>query len=190
MSRIPITIVALAFALVAFAAACSEDRIGPLPSPSSQFPSETPVAPTGTTGGLPAASLAEGSGNLTNGEVTLHVAGDVEVDKTLVQLVTAVFTPSPGGVALVWTAGGTDASTVGIGGPSFVGSQATSASLSLTLVVHSEGEILGFSSTNGECEITIDVATEAELSGGFACRGLTSSTGEVVDVSASFEATG
>lgn len=186
-----ISLVALV-ALVALAA-CSDDEVGPLPQPSSQLPSETPAAPTGPTGAtgkLPTTSPAAGTGNLSSGEVTLRVAGDVEAEKTLTQLITAVFTPPPGGLALVWTAGGADASTVGIGGPSFAGTQATSPALSLTLVVQTQDGISSFLSSDGECDITIDVATERGLAGGFACIGLDNPAGQVVDVSASFEATG
>ena len=186
MSRgVRITIAALA--LVALGAACTEEA-RPSASPSSQFPSETPAPATGETAELPTTSPAAGTGSLTSGEVTIRVSGDVDVDTTLTQLITAVFAPPPGGLALVWTAGGHDASTVGIGGVSFTGTMPTSPTLSLTLVAQTPEGISTFSSTDGECEVTMDVAANDEVSGGFDCRDLVGGSGEVVDVSASFEA--
>ena len=182
-----------AFTLLALGAACSEDADQPISQPSSQFPDETPAVATGATGStgvLPTTSPAAGTGTLAAGEITLRVSGDVEADKTLTELITAVFAPPPGGLALVWTAGGTDASTVGIGGVSFTGTKPTSPTLSLTLVAQTPVGISTFSSIDGECDVTMDVAAEDEVSGGFTCDGLVSGSGEVVDVSASFEATG
>ncbi|MGZ8612150.1 MAG: hypothetical protein ACXWX0_07760 [Actinomycetota bacterium] len=193
------TSVALLAALVAFTA-CSEEPAAPTTSPSSAFGPETPPAATGSTdpaagatdatGALPTTSPGAATGTLTSGEVTFAVTGDVAVHGTLRELVSAAYAPPPGGFAIVWQAGGTDPSVVGIGGASFTGTRPTTPSLSLSLTTVTTGGLASFLSMDGECSITIDVAAEDELSGGFACDELTGATGEVVDVTASFAATG
>jgi hypothetical protein len=189
-------------ALVALVAACSEEPAGPLPSPSSAFASEVPATgptgsgpiegtgPTGAAGDLPTTSPGAGTGNLERGSVTFQVSGDLEAERTLRTLVTAVFTPPPGALAIVWVAGGVDATVLGIGGSSFTGTRPTAPTLSITLSVQTRNGIASFTSIDGECDVTIEVATEAALSGSIACDALAAATGEVVDVSASFSATG
>jgi hypothetical protein len=190
---------ALAVLVLLVAAACSETEDEPPPLPSSAFPTDVsagsgPAGPTasGPSGdiGLPTTSPAAGTGNLTAGSVELVTSGAVEVERTLPTLVSAVYTEPPGGFALVWTAGGTDATIVGLGGASFVGTRATSPELSLTLTVQTPEGIASFLSMDGECDVTIDTALEREIAGGFRCDDLTSDRGEVVDVTATFEAEG
>jgi hypothetical protein len=105
-------------------------------------------------------------------------------------LVSGVYTAPPGGFALVWTAGGTDATIVGIGGASFVGTRPTSPEMTLTLTVQTADGIASFLSIDGECDVTIDVALEREVAGSFRCDDLASDAGDVVDVAATFEAEG
>jgi hypothetical protein len=191
----------LAVILLVAATGCSQDEDGPLPIPSSAFPSATSPgetgaaagpAPTGPSGltGLPTTSPGAGTGNLTSGSLTFQTSGDLEVERTLRVLITAVYTSPPGGLALVWTAGGADVTVVGIGGSSFIGTRATSPTLTLTLTVQTNDGIASFLSIDGECDVTIDVALERELAGGFRCTDLSSDAGDVVAVSASFEAAG
>ncbi len=177
-------------------AACSDDGPSPSVSPSSAFPATGVTGSTSETGGsgatgiLPTTSPARGTGTLSEGEVTFSVTGDVQADKVLSTLISAVYTPPPGGVVLVWTAGGTDASTVGIGGSSFIGSQATAPSLSLTLTVQTEGAISTFTSSAGECMITIAVAEADRIDGSFVCADLSGGDGETVNATGSFSAQG
>jgi hypothetical protein len=190
---------ALAVLALVVAAACSQSEDEDLPLPSSAFPSELTGGPasTGATAsgpsgdnGLPTTSPGAGTGNLTSGSVEIRTSGDLEVERTLPTLVSAVYTAPPGGVALVWTAGGTDATIVGLGGASFVGTRPTSPELTLTLTVQTEEGIASFLSLDGECDVTIDAALEREITGSFRCDDLASDRGEVVDVSATFEAEG
>jgi hypothetical protein len=127
MIRVPVPLALVVVAVLG--AACSEDEgTGPLPTPSSACPSD-PAGPTGPsatgldgvtggaggqTGGLPTTSPALATGTLTEGELRYELTGSVQLHKTLPVLVTAVYTPPPGGFAIVWTAGGSDASTVGL----------------------------------------------------------------------------
>jgi hypothetical protein len=189
-------------ALVALAASCGGGE-GPAPaSPSSAFPSG-PTALTEATGGTGATGVTDGtgttgatggpdgpSGSLSGGEVSLQVSGDVELETTISTLVSGVVTPPPGTMAVVWTAGGTDATTVGIGGTSFTGTRPTSLTLTLTISVQTSEGIGTFLSMDGECSVTIDIADADELAGSFACDDLEDPTGSAVDVSASFRAAG
>jgi hypothetical protein len=190
-----------ALALVAAAAlgACSDDLPGPITSPSSQFIDETGAsgAPsaatgaTGTSGGLPTTSPARGTGNLSDGEVTFALSGDVRLTKTLDTLISAVYTPPPGGLAIVWAAGGLDATVVGIGGASFTGTRSTDPTLSITITAQlPDGGLVSLLSIDGECSITLDVAEADALSGSFTCEDVVGSSGESVDATATFEATG
>ena len=130
-----------------------------------------------------------GTGNLSDGAVTIELTGGLDLRKQLGTLVSNVYAPPPGGMALVWTAGGTDATTVGIGGLSFTGTQATSPALSLSITVQAQGAIETFLSTAGECSITIGAASGDRLAGAFTCSDLESG-GRVVDVEGVFRAQG
>jgi hypothetical protein len=194
---------ALAVPVLLIAAACSPEDEGPLPVPSSAFPSPTIDGDTGPTGdpgpggsgatgspGLPTTSPGAGAGTLTSGSFAFQTSGDLEVERTLPMLVTAVYTPPPGGFALVWTAGGLDATVAGMGGGSFVGTRPTSPVLTLVLTVETAEGISSFLSTNGECDVTMAVATEDRVAGDIRCTHLSSDAGDEVDVSARFEAAG
>jgi hypothetical protein len=197
-----IRIVLVLFAAASMGVACSQRDEGPPASPSSAFPTGTTgsdvvdttgpmgaTAGTGSTGGLPIASPGSATGQLGSGTVTFETTGTFEVHRTLDQMVSTVYRPPPdGGLVLVWTAGGGDATTVGIGGASFTGTRPTSATLTLTFVVQSSGGIGAFKSSDGECEITIDVATETAIGGDFRCSDVAAQTGQVVSVTGSFRA--
>ena len=180
-------------------AACSEDEPGPSVSPSSAFPvtgstdasaGTGSTGATGITGGLPTSSPAEGTGTLSGGAATFAVTGDVQANAVLPNLISSVYTPPPGGMSIVWTAGGTDASTLGIGGLSFVGSKPTAPTLILTFSAQAGAEISTFVSSAGECTITIGTASPDELAGAFTCTDLGGSEGRVVDATGSFSAQG
>lgn len=160
--------------------------------PSSAFRSTgaTGGIATQTSGGLPTASPGAATGNLSSGRVAFRMSGDIRADKAIEQIISSAYAPPPGGMALVWTAGGTDATTVGLGGLSFTGSQPTSPSLTLTITVQTGGAIATFISSAGECSITIGVAETHELAGTFSCSDLRGGDGDVVDVTGTISAKG
>jgi hypothetical protein len=197
-------VVLLAVALLALAA-CSEDAEPSVVLPSSAFPGDTgagaPIgattAPaTGPTAAIPTGPTGQpsgplnGDGALSTGRAAVDVTGDVDASKTLPTLFAGSFAPPPGGMAVVWVAGGTDATTLGLGGLSFTGTQPTAPTLSLTLTVQAGEGIVSFVSTAGECSITIGRATASAMSGAFVCSNLSSPDGRVVDASGSFAARG
>lgn len=199
-----IRIVLIVLAIAATAAACSSEDPAPPASPSSAFSTGSTgtgslgvtggsgasgaTGATSATGGLPTTSPGSATGHVEGGTVRFELTGDLKVRRTLDLMASTVYEQPPGGLVLVWTAGETDSTTVGIGGSSFTGTMPTSASLTLTLVVQTSSGIGAFQSRAGECEITIDVATEGEVAGGFRCAELEGVTGQVVRVSGTFRA--
>lgn len=180
--------------------ACSEDEPAPVVEPSSAFQqtgntaATGPSGATGQTGGPPTGSLPTTAGratdNVSNGQAAFALTGDIRTSKALANLASSVYAPPPGGMALVWTAGGTDPSTVGIGGLSFTGTQPTSPTLSLTITVQDDNGITTFISSAGECRITIGEASADRVSGAFTCTDLSGGSDVVVDVAGSFDAQG
>ena len=105
-----------------------------------------------------------GPGRSTEVAVTLRVTGGVRVTTTLRQLVSTVYTPPPGGLALVWTAGGTDPSTVGSAGRASSGRNPTAPTLNLTITVATtDGGFETFVSFDGECDVTIAEASVGRI---------------------------
>jgi hypothetical protein len=207
-------VVALAIVVVlTLGAACSSEPETPPPSPTPFFTTgptdETastgatgfptgatatgPVPPgaSGTTGSLPTSSPGSGTGNLNGGSLSIRTSGDIRANKTLRQMISTVYEAPPGGMALVWTAGGTDPSTVGFGGLSFIGTEPTSNTLIVTITVPTrDGGFETFTSQNGECTVSITTATADSLRGGFRCAGLAASSGATVGVAGTFQASG
>jgi len=199
--------IALVLGFVGALGTSCDDEPAPPPFPSSAFPSPTGTV-TGATGGVsgvtgatgatgtasgPTGALpspGSGSGTLTEGRVSLQIAGDVALRATLTNLISGVVSPPPGGFALVWTAGGTDPTTVGIGGATTIGTQPTSSTLVLTIAAQSAAGLHSWTSTAGECDVTTRAATTARFAGSFTCRDLVSTDGRTVDLSGTFQATG
>jgi collagen type I alpha len=193
-------VIAALLAPLALASACSEDEPPSVVVPSSAFGETGETGTTGATGGVPTGETGEPpieipptgatGGNVEAGQAALSVTGDIQASKAVGNLVSSVYAPPPGGMALVWTAGGTDATTIGLGGLSFTGSQRTSPTLSLTLTVQTDDGIANFQSMNGECSITIGAAGANQVSGTFTCTDLQGDGGQVIDATGSFNAQG
>jgi hypothetical protein len=182
---------------LAFLGACSKDEPTTVVEPTSAFQPTGATGPTaetggttGTTGNLPTTTAGAATGKVSSGQAAFTLTGDIRTSKTLGNLVSTVYAPPPGGMALVWTAGGNDATTVGLGGISFTGTQPTSPSLSLTITVQDKGAITAFISSAGECTVTIGLASGSQISGAFNCTGLSAGSNVVVDATGSFNAQG
>lgn len=191
VDRTPRRLLALAI-LAAVGVACDGSDPAPPASPTSALPSASASAvgptgggSTGSTGSPPGPS----SGSLTEGALELTVSGDVDAEATLTRLISGVASAS-GGFAVVWGGAGMDASTVGIGGGSFAGTQPTAPTLVLTITAQTADGLFTWVSSAGECDVTLEAAGPDRFAGSFACDGLTSGAGEVVDAAGSFEATG
>lgn len=192
-------VIAALLAPVALASSCSEDEPPSTVEPSSAFGETGETGATGATGGQNGSTgeppsvppLPTGStGEVSEGAAALSMSGDIVASKAVGNLVSSVYAPPPGGMALVWTAGGTDATTIGLGGLSFTGSQRTSPTLSLTLTVQTDEDIASFQSMHGECSITIGAAGANQISGTFTCTDLEGNGGQLIDATGSFDAQG
>ena len=203
--RNPRTLIApITFLLpLALLGACSKDEPAPVVEPTSAFqptgstgataatgPTAETGGTTGTTGNLPTTTPGAATGKVSSGQAAFTLTGDIRSSKALGNLVSTVYAPPPGGMALVWTAGGNDATTVGLGGISFTGTQPTSPSLSLTITVQDKSAITAFISSAGECTVTIGLASASQVSGAFTCTDLSASSGATVDATGSFNAQG
>jgi hypothetical protein len=184
---------------IAALSACSDDEPPSIVEPSSAFGDTGTTGATGSAGSPGATSATGGppslppvptgsNGDVEGGAAALSVSGDIVASKAIDNLVSSVYAPPPGGMALVWTAGGTDATTIGLGGLSFTGSQRTSPTLSLTITLQTDDVTASFQSIDGECSITIGVADAQRISGTFACADLEGDGGQVVDATGSFTA--
>jgi hypothetical protein len=197
--RNPRTLIAPMALLLSLAllGACSKDEPTTVVEPTSAFQPTGATGPTaetggatGTTGKLPTTTAGVATGKVSSGQAAFTLSGDIRTSKTLANLVSTVYAPPPGGMALVWTAGGNDATTVGLGGISFTGTQPTSPSLSLTITVQDKGAITAFISSAGECTVTIGLASGSQISGAFNCTGLSAGSNVMVDATGSFNAQG
>ncbi len=188
-------LVIVSTALALLAAACESDPPAPTATPSSAFPSSTPssteIETETTSPPLPTDLPSPGAdaGDLTAGSLDLSMRGDVVLQTRLTRLLTGVVAPPPSGFAVVFGGRGTDPTTVGLGGVAFVGSQPTATTLVLTIVAPAPGGFSTWVSTEGECDVRISVAEPTHIAGSFTCDGLVSGTGEVAEISGSFEAT-
>ncbi len=173
--------------------ACSKDADT---TPSLSFsPSPVPVSGgTGVTispsGSLPPSSSPGITGSVTDGSATATVTGAVAGTLVFDDLASpALWSPPPGSVALQWN--GADKQTLGLGGPSFAGQQATSSTMSLSFTLRAGGKLVSFHSTSGECIITISAAQPNDVEGLFQCAGVTNADGTLVlNAQGSFGATG
>jgi len=95
---------------------------------------------------------------------------------------------SPSSAFLTGTTGGVTGSTGISGVTATSGAMPTSPALVLTLVIQSSDGIAAFTSHDGECDITIDVAIVTKIAGSFRCPDVATATGQVVNASGSFQA--
>jgi hypothetical protein len=174
-------------------AACSKSTDS---TPSLSFsPSPVPVSgatgvPTSPSDGLSPSASPGTAGSVTDGSATATMTGAFAGTVTFDDLASpALWSPPPGSVALQWN--GPDKQTLGLGGPSFAGQQATSPTVSLSFTVRTGGKLVAFRSTAGECIITITTAEAADVEGLYQCTGVKNADGTLVlNAQGSFGATG
>jgi hypothetical protein len=177
---------ALAAIIVSLAAACTETGFGHGPSISPPAPEPSPsatVSPTPTGSPGPEAVLA-------NGVASLSLTGDLIVNVVLPALADdAVWSAPPAAMALTWK--GSRGQQLILTGTSFLSRQETSTDRSLTFTVVGAGGPVEFSSTAGECAVTITPALPDNMGGIFTCTALTDVEGATtVDARGAFSASG
>jgi hypothetical protein len=161
------------------------------PSLSLPVPSVTAsaAAPTGPSVVSPTSTPA-GAGSVTLGQASLSLSGGINAAVSFGRLATpAEWMPPPGAIALSWNGPGEQ--VLSLAGTSFTSQIATDAEHSLSFTVNVDGAPVSFSSTAGECSVTISPALPTQMGGTFLCTNL-SSVDDVVSVNAqgSFSATG
>ncbi|HET8526070.1 MAG TPA: hypothetical protein VFM81_05475 [Actinomycetota bacterium] len=197
--------IAMVVFVTAVLASCSNDEPAQVIQPTSAFEptgstgqtaptgptSAGSDGPTGATAGLPTGSQGGGGrpGKLTTGQAAFSVTGDIKTSVALPNLESGAYAPPPGVLAIVWAAGGADASNIGLGGLSFTGTKPTSPTLTLTVTVQDKGTIATLISSAGECNVTIGQATANRVSGAFSCTNLSDGSNKV-NLTGSFSAQG
>jgi hypothetical protein len=168
------------------AAGCSATGVGQGPSisppPSGDSPSPT-VSPSPTASPGPASALNAGA-------ATLSLSGDLTIDVAFASITTpTVWAPPPAPMDITWQ--GPTTQELRLSGTSFVSRAETSSDHALSFTVTGPDGPVVFSSTAGECSVTITPALPDNMGGIFTCTLLTDVEGAItVDARGVFSATG
>jgi hypothetical protein len=182
----PPKIPAVGALLAVLTVACSATGVGHGPSisppPSNDSPSLiVSPSPTGSPG--PASPLNAGA-------ATLTVSGDLTMTVPFATIATpAVWAPPPAPMDITWQ--GRTGQVFRLSGTSFVTRADTSPDHALSFTVPGPDGPAVFSSTAGECSVTITPALPDDMGGVFTCTLLTDVEGvTTVDARGVFSATG
>jgi hypothetical protein len=173
--------------LAVLAAGCTTAGIGHGPSVSPPPPDGISPTPTATTS--PSGSPGPES-PLRDGVATLSLTGELTLNVTFSSIATpAVWAPPPAPMDITWV--GTGAEQLRLSGQSFVSLAETSADNVLSFTVTGPDGPVAFSSTGGECSMTITPALPDNVGGVFICTSLADVEGATtVDARGTFSATG
>jgi hypothetical protein len=166
--------------------ACSQTGIGHGPSISPPPASSSPSVPA-----APAPSPTEGPASpLTSGVASVTLSGDVALTVSFAPLEEpAVWAPPPAPMDLTWLGAGPQ--ELRLAGTSFLSRAQTSADRSLSFTVRGSDGAIEFTSSTGECSVTITPALPDNVGGVFSCPSITDVEGTVtVDARGVFSATG
>ena len=172
--------------LVVLTAGCTATGIGhgpsvsPPPSDDSASPTVSP-SPTGSPG--PASALNAGA-------ATLTLSGDLTTTVPFASIATpAVWSPPPAPIDITWQ--GPSTQELRLSGTSFVSRAETSTEHVLSFTVTGPEGPVAFSSSAGECSVTITPALPDNMGGVFTCTLLTDVEGvATVDARGTFSAIG
>ena len=169
-------------ALVLFASACGDEEPVVLPDPiATGTPVELPTSATPTVDPEAETGFATGTASVT-------VTGAVNVSATYPSLgLPALWVPPPGDFAMTWVASGER--TLTLGGVSFTAQQPTSPERVLTFTVGTGDEQLSFTSSAGECLVTISPALPDHMGGAFLCTSITGNAGDGTTVTVTAQGT-
>lgn len=170
-------------------AACTATGIGHGPSDTVSPSPQDGASPTPTVSPTPSGSPGPES-PLTVGVATVALSGDVTMSIGLSSIETpAVWAPPPAPMDITWSGGAVQ--QLHLSGTSFVSLAPTSADQALSFTVQSPDGPIEFSSTAGECSVTITPALADNMGGVFSCTLLTDVGGTVtVDARGTFTASG
>lgn len=171
--------------LAVVTAACSATGVGHGPSisppPSDDSPSPV-VSPTPTSPSGPASALNTGA-------ATLTVSGGLTMDVPFASIaLPAVWAPPPAPMDVTWQ--GPTTQVLRLSGTSFVSRAETGPDHALSFTVPGPDGPAVFTSTAGECSVTITPALPDNMGGVFTCTLLTDAEGvTTVDARGVFSAT-
>ena len=167
---------------------CSATGTGHGPSPAISPPSTGDGSASATPSASPSVSPGPES-PLAVGSATLTLTGDLAVTVSLPAIQTpAVWAPPPAPMDITWAGG---PSIVHLSGTSFVSLAETSALTILSFSVQGPEGPVEFSSSAGECSITITPALPDNMGGVFTCSALTDVAGVLtVAAQGTFSASG
>ena len=170
------------------AISCSATGTGHGPSPSISPPSIGDASASVTPSPSPSGSPGPES-PLAIGGATLTLTGDLAMNVGLPTIVTpAVWAPPPAPMDITWSGG---QNLVHLSGTSFVSLAETSPVTVLSFSVQGPEGLVEFTSSAGECSITITPALPDNMAGVFTCTLLTDAAGALtVDARGTFTASG
>ena len=175
--------------LTVLTAACSATGTGHGPTDTFSPPPPDTVSATPSVSPTPSGSPGPES-PLEVGVASVSMSGDVTMSFALSSIETpAVWAPPPAPMDITWS-GGT-VQQLHLFGTSFVSLAPTSADKALSFTVQTADGPIEFSSTAGECSVTITPALADNMGGVFSCTLLTDVGGTVtVDARGTFSASG
>jgi hypothetical protein len=177
------SVAAVIAVLVLLAPACSDGEPEPrLPDPiETGTPVEIPASPTPTVD-------PEAETGFATGTAAVTLTGAVNLSGTYPSLgLPALWVPPPGDLAMTWV--GSGERTLTLGGVSFTAQQPTSPERILAFVVGSGTGQLAFTSSAGECLVTISPALPDHMGGSFLCTSITGVAGDGTTVTVTAQGT-
>jgi hypothetical protein len=173
--------------LAVLTAGCTTAGVGHGPTVSP--PPQDDISPTPTA--TPSVSASPGPESpLRDGVASLILSGELTLTGTFSSIATpAVWAPPPAPMDVTWV--GTGAQQLRLSGLSFVSLTETSEDTVLSFTVTGPDGPVAFSSTGGECSITITPALPDNMGGVFICTSLADVEGvTTVDARGTFSAIG
>jgi hypothetical protein len=173
--------------LASIAAGCGTTGTGHGVSVSPPIVVSSPMPPSPAAS--PSATTAP-DGPLELGGATVSISGDLTLQVSFPTLVQPdVWGVPPAPMDLTWDE--PTGQSLSLSGTSFVSRAATGADRVLTFVVTGPEGPLQFTSSSGECSVTISPALPDNMGGAFTCTAVTDvDGGTTVDARGSFSATG
>jgi hypothetical protein len=134
------------------------------------------IAPSGS---VPPTGSPGVTGTVDQGTAAVSTTGGITASVTYPSLSSpAIWTLPPGGFALVWR--GQAKQILGLSGTSFAAQQPTSPERVLSFTVRGPDGLVTFTSSEGECQVTISPALPDQMAGTFLCTQVPSEESDVI----------
>jgi len=176
--------------IVVLTTACSTTGVGQGASVSPSPPNDLSPSPAASLASPTLTASPGPESPLDTGSATLTLSGNLTMVVPFASIATpAVWAPPPAPMDITWN--GPSAQELRLSGTSFVSRTATSPDRALSFTVPGPDGPVVFSSTAGECTVTITPALPGNMGGVFTCTLLTDVEGATtVDARGAFSAIG